>query len=75
MTTGVPNEALLRKAERPSGLVARAAAMGVRFAIEGDEVAVTATPTEAGTGLPGAPAPSVEDERPSDSAPPDTQLA
>ncbi len=59
-----------------AGLVARAAAMDVRFVIEGDEVTVSATPTEAKTGLPGAPAPSVEDERPSDSAPPsDTQLA
>lgn len=58
-----------------AGLVARAAAMDVRFAIQGDEVTVTASPTEAGTGLPGAPAPSIEDERPSDSAPPDTQLA
>ena len=58
-----------------AGLVARAAAMDVRFVIEGDVVTVTATPTEAGTGLPGAPRPSVEDDRPSDSAPPDTQLA
>ncbi len=59
-----------------AGLVARAAAMDVRFVIEGDEVTITATPTEANVGLPGAPAPSIEADRPSDSAPPsDTQLA
>ena len=46
-----------------AGLVARAATMDVRFAIEGDEVTITAEPA------------SVEAMRPSDTEAPDTELA
>ena len=59
-----------------AGLVARAAAMDVRFAIEGDTVTITATPTAAA--IPEAPAQAPaepEADRPSDSEPPETALA
>ena len=59
-----------------AGLIARAAAMNVAFSIEGEEVTIRATPTEASAD-PVSPAnrPSSEDARPSDSEPPDTALA
>ncbi len=56
-----------------AGLVARAAAMDVRFTIDGDEVTVRAEPVAAAS--PAAQAPSLEDSRPSDSEPPETALA
>ena len=57
-----------------AGLVARAAAMEVRFALEGDEVTIRATPSAVGSDAP-ANRPSAEDARPSDSEPPSTALA
>ena len=59
-----------------AGLVARAAAMGVRFSIEGDEVTILAEPV-AEAAEPAAPSPAgtPEDARPTDSEPSDTQLA
>jgi len=59
-----------------AGLVARAAGMGVTFAIEGDEVTIRSEPNEKAV-EPVAPAarPSEEVERPSDSEGPDTLLA
>lgn len=59
-----------------AGLVARAAAMDVRFAIEGDTVTITASPTAAAMPEAPAAAPAApEADRPSDSEPPETALA
>ncbi|KQP03412.1 histidine phosphotransferase family protein [Methylobacterium sp. Leaf93] len=59
-----------------AGLVARAAAMNVRFGIEGDEVTIRAEPVAATVAPAAAPAAApVEDTRPSDSEPPETSLA
>lgn len=59
-----------------AGLVARAAAMNVRFTIEGDEVTIRAEPVAAAVAPAAAPAERpLEDTRPSDSEPPETSLA
>ncbi|GJE16266.1 histidine phosphotransferase ChpT [Methylobacterium marchantiae] len=59
-----------------AGLVARAAAMNVRFRIEGDEVTIDAEPVAVSVEPTVAPARQpVEDTRPSDSEPPETSLA
>ncbi|KQP53196.1 histidine phosphotransferase ChpT [Methylobacterium sp. Leaf106] len=59
-----------------AGLVARAAAMNVRFGIEGDEVTIRAEPVAAIVAPAAAPAGRpLEDTRPSDSEPPETSLA
>lgn len=59
-----------------AGLVARVAAMNVRFGIEGDEVTISAEPVAAAVAPASPPAASpVEDTRPSDSEPPETSLA
>ncbi|WP_375453408.1 histidine phosphotransferase ChpT [uncultured Methylobacterium sp.] len=57
-----------------AGLVARAAAMDVRFTIDGDTVTIRCEPV-ATTVAPGTGRPSSEDARPSDSEPSDTALA
>lgn len=59
-----------------AGLVARAAAMDVHFAIDGDEVTIRAVPTaKVAVPAPTPATPSLEDTRPSDSEPPETALA
>ena len=59
-----------------AGLVARAAAMSVTFVLDGDEVTIRAHPAEVGSeAIAPANRPSTEDDRPSDSEPPDTALA
>ncbi len=59
-----------------AGMVANAAAMTVTFTIEGDTVTIRALPNAA-EAQPAAPAnaPTPEDDRPSDSEPPETSLA
>jgi histidine phosphotransferase ChpT len=56
-----------------AGLVARAAAMGVTFAIEGDTVTIRAEPAPAGQ--PAAEEPAAAPAQPSDGESPDTALA
>ncbi|MHC2003168.1 histidine phosphotransferase ChpT [Methylobacterium sp. CM6241] len=59
-----------------AGLVARVAAMNVRFGIEGDEVTISAEPVADAVAPASPPAAApVEDTRPSDSEPPETSLA
>lgn len=59
-----------------AGLVARAAAMGVTFAIEGDTVTIRSEPVAAAAAPAVETAPSSsENDRPSDSEPSDTALA